>query len=35
MSVTEAIRPQAETELRLARMLIDGAWVNLNTPRRQ
>jgi acyl-CoA reductase-like NAD-dependent aldehyde dehydrogenase len=28
MSVTEDIRPQAKTELRQARMLIDGAWVD-------
>jgi acyl-CoA reductase-like NAD-dependent aldehyde dehydrogenase len=27
MSVAEEIRPQAKTELRHARMLIDGAWV--------
>jgi len=28
MSVTDDIRPQAKTELRQARMLIDGAWVD-------
>jgi betaine-aldehyde dehydrogenase len=28
MSVTEDIRPQAKSELRQARMLIDGSWVN-------
>jgi len=28
MSVIEDIRPQAKTELRRARMLIDGAWVD-------
>jgi len=28
MSVTEDIRPQAKSELRQARMLIDGAWVD-------
>src|SRR3984957_5502859 len=28
MSVTEEIRPQAKTELRHSRMLIDGAWVD-------
>ena len=28
MSVTEEIRPQAKTELRHSRMLIDGSWVD-------
>jgi hypothetical protein len=28
MSVVEQTRPQAETKLRRARMLIDGAWVD-------
>ena len=28
MSVTEVIRPKAKAELRHARMLIDGSWVD-------